>query len=56
MYILRANHKLIDGSLHHWGVPGRFLGFEAPFGSGIYKVLLASGQITQSQTVVFHDA
>jgi hypothetical protein len=38
------------------GVPGRFLGFEAPFGSGIYKVLLDSGQITQSQTVVFHDA
>jgi hypothetical protein len=36
--------------------PGRFLGFDKPFGSGIYKVLLDSGEVTQSQTVVFDDA
>jgi hypothetical protein len=36
--------------------PGRFLGFDQPFGSGIYKVPLDSGEITQSQTVVFDDA
>jgi hypothetical protein len=36
--------------------PGRFLGFDQPFGSGIYKVLLDSGEVTQSQTVVFDDA
>jgi transposase InsO family protein len=35
--------------------PGRFLGFDQPFGSGIYKVLLDSGEVTQSQTVVFDD-
>jgi hypothetical protein len=35
---------------------GRFLGFDEPFGSGIYKVLLDSGEVTQSQTVVFDDA
>jgi hypothetical protein len=34
----------------------RFLGFDQLFGSGIYKVLLASGAVTQSQTVVFDDA
>jgi hypothetical protein len=36
--------------------PGRFLGFDQPFRSGIYKVLLDCGEITQSQTVVFDDA
>jgi hypothetical protein len=36
--------------------PGRFLGFERPFGSGVYKVLLDNGGVTQSQTVVFDDA
>jgi hypothetical protein len=36
--------------------PGRFLGFEQSFGSGIYRVLLDSGEVTQSQTVVFDDA
>jgi transposase InsO family protein len=37
------------------GRPGRFLGFEAPFGSGIYKVLLDDGTVTRSQTVMFDD-
>jgi hypothetical protein len=36
--------------------PGRFLGFEHPFGSGEDKVLLDNGGVTQSQTVVFDDA
>jgi hypothetical protein len=36
--------------------PGRFLRFDQPFGSGIYKVLLDSGEVTQSQTMVFDDA
>jgi hypothetical protein len=36
--------------------PGRFLGFDQPFGSGICKVLFDSGEATQSQTVVFDDA
>jgi hypothetical protein len=36
--------------------PGRILGFDKPFGSGIYKLPLDSGKITQSQTVVFDDA
>jgi hypothetical protein len=36
--------------------PGRFLGFDQPFGSGIYKVLLDSGEVTQWQTVIFDDA
>jgi hypothetical protein len=38
------------------GRPGRFLGFEQPFGSGIYKVLLDTGEVKRSQTVVFDDA
>jgi hypothetical protein len=36
--------------------PGSFMGFERPFGSGVYKVLLDSSGVTQSQTVVFDDA
>jgi hypothetical protein len=36
-------------------VPGRFLGFERPFGAGIYRVLLDDGRVTQSQTVEFSD-
>jgi hypothetical protein len=36
--------------------PGWFLGFERPFGAGVYRVLLDSGSITQSQTVVFDDS
>jgi hypothetical protein len=36
--------------------PGRFLGFDQPFGSGICKVLLDSGEVTQSQMMVFDDA
>jgi hypothetical protein len=39
---------------HAW--PGRFLGFDQPFGSGIYKVLRDSGDVTQSQTAVNDDA
>jgi hypothetical protein len=35
--------------------PSRFLGFELPMGSGICQVLLESGQVTQSQSVVFGD-
>jgi hypothetical protein len=35
--------------------PGRFLGFERSMGSGIFRVLLDSGQIVQSQSVVFAD-
>jgi hypothetical protein len=35
--------------------PGRFLGFERPMGSGAFRVLLESGQITKSQSVVFAD-
>lgn len=38
------------------GVPGRFLGFERPFGSGIYRVLLDNGGVTQTQTVEFDTA
>jgi hypothetical protein len=34
-------------------LPGRFLGFERPFGSGIVLALLDSGHATQSQTVDF---
>ena len=34
-------------------VPGRFLGFQQPMGSGLYRVLLDSGRETVSQTVVF---
>jgi hypothetical protein len=35
--------------------PGRFLGFERPMGSGVFRVRMDSGQITQSQSVVFAD-
>ena len=37
------------------GKPGRFLGFVAPLGSKVYRVLLDSGVVTQSQTVAFDD-
>jgi hypothetical protein len=33
--------------------PGRVLEFERPMGSGIFRVFMNSGQITQSQSVVF---
>jgi hypothetical protein len=36
--------------------PGTFLGFDQPFGSAIYEVLLDSGEVTQSQMVFFDDA
>jgi hypothetical protein len=36
--------------------PGRLLGFDQPFGSGIYKVPLDSREVTQLQTVIFDDA
>jgi hypothetical protein len=35
--------------------PGRFLGLERPMGSGVFRVLTDSGQMTQSQSVVFAD-
>jgi hypothetical protein len=35
--------------------PGRFLGFERPIRSGVFRVLLDSGQITQSQSLVCAD-
>ena len=34
---------------------GRFLGFEQPMGSGVYRVLLDNGRITNSRTVVFSE-
>jgi hypothetical protein len=36
-------------------LPGRFLGFEQPFGSGVVLALLDSGHVIQSQTVEFDD-
>jgi hypothetical protein len=36
-------------------LPGRFLGFERPFGSSVVLALLDSGHVTQSQTVEFDD-
>jgi hypothetical protein len=39
----------------HCGEPGRFHGFERPFGSGVYLVLLSCGKIVQSQSVIFAD-
>jgi hypothetical protein len=41
-------HKLAPRTL-----PGRFLGFERPFGSGV--VLVDSGHVTQTQPVEFDD-
>jgi hypothetical protein len=43
-------HKLAPRAL-----PGRFLGLERPFGSGVVLVLLDSGHVTQTQTVEFED-
>jgi hypothetical protein len=34
---------------------GQFLGFERPFGGGIFRVLLDDGRVSQSQTVEFSD-
>ena len=34
---------------------GRFLGFQQPMGSGVYRVLLDDGRITNSRTVVFDE-
>jgi transposase InsO family protein len=36
-------------------LPGRSLGFERPFSSGVVLALLDSGHVTQSQTVEFGD-
>jgi hypothetical protein len=36
-------------------LPGRFLGFERPFGSSVVLALLDSGHATQSQNVEFDD-
>lgn len=38
------------------GLKGRFLGFEQPLGSGVYRVLMDDGSEMKSQTVVFDDA
>jgi hypothetical protein len=37
------------------GVPCRFLGFQGPFVSGVYRVLLSGCKVTHSQTVVYDD-
>jgi hypothetical protein len=37
------------------GVPGRLIGFQGPFVSGVYRVLLSDGKVMHSQTVVFDD-
>ena len=34
-------------------LPGHFLGFQQPLGSGIYRVVLDDGRLTQSRTVRF---
>jgi hypothetical protein len=36
-------------------LPGRFLGFDRTFSSGVVLTLLNSGHVTQSQTVEFDD-
>jgi hypothetical protein len=36
--------------------PGRFLRFDQPFRSGIFKELLDGGEVMQSQTVIFYGA
>jgi hypothetical protein len=41
--------------LQQRGIPGRFLGFEGPFGGGIYRLLLGDGRVKQSQTVNVSD-
>jgi hypothetical protein len=41
-----------QGKLAARAQPGRFLGYERPFGYGVVKVLLDGGGITQSQAVL----
>ena len=53
VWVLRTGHR---GKLQPRSLPGRFLGFARPPHSGIYRVLLDDGSITQSQTVRFSDA
>jgi hypothetical protein len=52
VWVHRQGHRT---KLQQRGVPGRFLGFERPFGGRIYRVLLDDGRVTQSQTVTFSD-
>ena len=52
VWVHRPGHR---GKLESRGVPGRFMGFERPFGAGIIRVLLDDGRMTQSQTVQFSD-
>jgi transposase InsO family protein len=52
VWVRREGHRK---KVQQRGIPGRFLGFERPFGGGIYRVLLDDGRVTQSQTVEFSD-
>jgi hypothetical protein len=52
VWVHRTGHR---PKLAPRAIPGRFLGFERPFGSGIYRVLLDDGRVTQSQIVQFSN-
>jgi hypothetical protein len=52
MWVHCTGHRL---KLQSRALPGRFLGFERPLSSGIYRVLLDDGSITVSQSVQFSD-
>jgi hypothetical protein len=52
VWVHRTEHRT---KLAPRAIPGRFLGCERPFGSGIYRVLLDDGRVTQSQTVQFSN-
>jgi hypothetical protein len=52
VWVYRPGHRT---KLQPRATPGRFLGFERPFGGGIFRVLLDDGRVTQSQTVEFSD-
>lgn len=36
-------------------IPGRFIGFEPPLGSGVYRLLLDDGRVMLSRTVIFDE-
>jgi hypothetical protein len=52
VWVHRFGHRT---KLSSRAIPGRFLGFEHPFGAGISRVLLDKGCATQSQTVKFSN-
>jgi hypothetical protein len=52
VWVHRPGHRT---KLQPRATPGRFLGFERPFGGGIFRVLLDDGRVTQSKTMEFSD-